>query len=230
MNCDAVDLSPILAISVSNVICNMMMSVRFSLNDPKFHRFTHLIEEGMRLFGEINTIEYIPTVQYLPGKFSAKQKIVDNRQEIFEFYREVIKDHKSTFDPNNIRDLVDYYIEEIEKAKIEGRENDLFEGKDHEEQMMQVMGDLFSAGMETIKSTLLWMNVFMLRNPEAMLRVQEELDSVVGRNRLPAIDDIPFLPVTESTILEAMRRSSIVPLATTHSPTRYVVFSYFYKT
>lgn len=84
---------------------------------------------------------------------------------------------------------------------------------------MQVMGDLFSAGMETIKTTLLWMNVFMLRNPDAMRKVQEELDQVVGRSRMPCIEDLPFLPVTETTILEAMRRSSIVPLATTHSPT-----------
>lgn len=89
-----------------------------------------------------------------------------------------------------------------------------------EEQIVQVIIDLFSAGMETIKTTLLWINVFMLRNPEAMKRVQDELDQVVGRHRLPSIEDLQYLPVTESTILESMRRSSIVPLATTHSPTR----------
>lgn len=85
---------------------------------------------------------------------------------------------------------------------------------------MQIIGDLFSAGMETIKTTLLWINVYMLRNPEAMLAVQQELDQVVGRSRLPSIEDLPFLPLTEATILESMRRSSIVPLATTHSPTK----------
>lgn len=89
-----------------------------------------------------------------------------------------------------------------------------------EQQIMQIMGDLFSAGMETIKTTLLWINVYMLRNPDSMRRVQDELDQVVGRGRLPSIEDLPYLPVTESTILEAMRRSSIVPLATTHSPTK----------
>lgn len=89
-----------------------------------------------------------------------------------------------------------------------------------EEQLVQVIIDLFSAGMETIKTTLLWINVFMLRNPKEMRRVQDELDQVVGRHRLPTIEDLQYLPVTESTILESMRRSSIVPLATTHSPTR----------
>ena len=83
---------------------------------------------------------------------------------------------------------------------------------------MQIIGDLFSAGMETIKTTLLWMVVFMLRHPEAMRRVQEELDTIVGRDRLPNIEDIPFVPLTEATLCEVMRISSIVPLATTHTP------------
>ncbi|XP_029723477.2 cytochrome P450 18a1 [Aedes albopictus] len=219
------DLSKYLSVSVSNVICNIIMSVRFSLEDPKFKRFNWLIEEGMRLFGEIHTIDYIPQIQYLPGNINAKNKIAKNRQEMFDFYREVIDEHKRSFDAGNIRDIVDAYLDEIQKAKAEGRDQELFDGKDHEIQMMQVIADLFSAGMETIKTTLLWLNVFMLRHPDAMKRVQDELDQVVGRNRLPKIEDVPYLPITETTILEVMRISSIVPLATTHSPKSDVVIN-----
>lgn len=110
-----------------------MMSVRFSIDDPKFQRFTALIEEGMRLFGEIHMIDYIPSVQYLPGKSNTKQKIAQNREEMFQFYKEVIEDHRNTFDSSNIRDLVDTYLAEIITAKEEGREGELFEGKDHGE-------------------------------------------------------------------------------------------------
>ncbi|XP_005183432.2 cytochrome P450 18a1 [Musca domestica] len=216
------DMAPAISVAVSNVICSILMSVRFSIDDPKFRRFNFLIEEGMRLFGEIHTVDYIPTVQYFPSILTAKNKIAKNREEMQRFYQDVIDEHKKTYDPTNIRDLVDFYLAEIEKAKLEGRDQDLFEGKNHEEQIVQVIIDLFSAGMETIKTTLLWINVFMLRNPEAMKRVQDELDQVVGRHRLPSIEDLQYLPITESTILESMRRSSIVPLATTHSPTRDV--------
>lgn len=86
--------------------------------------------------------------------------------------------------------------------------------------MQQVLGDLFSAGMETIKSSLQWAVLFMLHHPDLMKAVQEELDQVVGRKRLPKLEDLAYLPVTESTILEVLRRSSIVPMGTTHSPTR----------
>lgn len=55
-----VDPNPLLALGVSNVICGITMSVRFSHGDARFARLNHLIEEGMRLFGEIHYGEYIP--------------------------------------------------------------------------------------------------------------------------------------------------------------------------
>lgn len=87
-------------------------------------------------------------------------------------------------------------------------------------QVQQILGDLFSAGMETIKTTLEWSVIFMLHYPKAAKAVQEELDQVVGRSRMPSLEDLPYLPVTEATILEVLRRSSIVPLGTTHAATR----------
>lgn len=125
------DMAPAISVAVSNVICSIMMSVRFSIDDPKFRRFNFLIEEGMRLFGEIHTVDYIPTVQYFPTILTAKNKIVKNREEMQKFYQDVIDDHKKTFDGSNIRDLVDFYLAEIEKAKQEGRDEELFDGKNH---------------------------------------------------------------------------------------------------
>lgn len=125
------DMAPAISVAVSNVICSIMMSVRFSIDDPKFRRFNFLIEEGMRLFGEIHTVDYIPTVQYFPSILTAKNKIAKNREEMQRFYQDVIDEHKKTFDGSNIRDLVDFYLAEIEKAKQEGRDEELFDGKNH---------------------------------------------------------------------------------------------------
>jgi len=136
------------------------------------------------------------------------------------FFQTTVDNHRKTFDPSNLRDLIDTYLMEIQTAKEEGREEALFEGKEHDRQMQQIIGDLFSAGMETIKTTLQWAIVFMLHHPQVARTVQEELDQVVGRNRLPKLEDLPFLPYTESTILEVLRRSSIVPLGTTHATTK----------
>ncbi|XP_044271787.1 cytochrome P450 18a1 isoform X2 [Tribolium madens] len=215
-----IDLNPVLAVSLSNVICDILMSVRFSHNDERFKRFMFLIDEGFKLFSSLEASFFIPILKYLPGQRQTREKIAKNRAEMAQFLQETIEEHRKSFDPSHLRDLLDTYLYEIQKANEEGTGDYLFEGKDHDRQMQQIMGDLFSAGMETIKSSLQWAVLFMLHHPEVMKAVQEELDQVVGRRRLPKLEDLPYLPVTESTMLEVLRISSIVPMGTTHAPTR----------
>jgi hypothetical protein len=59
--------------------------------------------------------------------------IPQNRLEMGEFFQETIDNHRATFDPSNIRDLIDTYLAEIQREKEEGRGESLFEGRDHGE-------------------------------------------------------------------------------------------------
>ncbi|XP_029052412.1 cytochrome P450 18a1 isoform X2 [Osmia bicornis bicornis] len=216
------DVSASLGMSISNVICSLIMGVRFQHGDYRFKRFMDLIEEGFKLFGSMAAVNFIPVMRYLPCLQKIRNKISENRAEMADFFQKTVDQHRATFDESTVRDLVDAYLLEIEKAKGEGRASLLFQGKNHDRQMQQILGDLFSAGMETVKTTLEWAIILMLHHPEAAAAVQEELDQVVGRSRMPALEDLPFLPITEATILEVLRRSSVVPLGTTHATTRNV--------
>lgn len=90
-------------------------------------------------------------------------------------------------------------------------------------QLVQVLADMFSAGEETVKTCLLWSLVYLLHNPDVMRKVQDELDAVVGRSRMPSLEDQPHLPYTEATICEILRRSSVVPLGTSHATSKDTV-------
>ena len=59
--------------------------------------------------------------------------------------------------------------------------------------------DLFMAGSETTSTTLTWAMLFMVRYPQVQVRVQEELDRVIGRNRNPSLKDRLSLPYIEVT-------------------------------
>lgn len=54
--------------------------------------------------------------------------------------------------------------------------------------------------------------------PEVQRRGQEEIDKVIGRNRLPAVDDRPSLPYIECIMKEVLRWRPIVPLCTFFLP------------
>jgi 26-hydroxylase len=210
--------APLFNCAVANVICSMIMSVRFRHDDPKFQRFMFLFDDGFRLFASTGAACFIPVLRYLPGVQSTFGKLRANREEMLTFVREIITEHKQSLDPDHPRDLIDTYLVHMQEN---ARTEDLFHGFEAEQQMEQVVLDLFSAGVETLKTSLLWSMVFMLHNPEVKRKVQQELDSVVGSDRLPQIDDMQHTPYTRATILEVLRRSSVVPMGTTHATDRY---------
>ena len=212
--------APILNCAISNVICSIIMSTRFHHNDQKFKRFMHLFDEGFRLFNLTGALVFFPVLKHLPGTTSALNALKENRDEMLKFVQFIIKDHKATLDHENPRDLVDSYLIEMENAQKPGHQDQVFDQKDPEQQLEQIILDIFSAGVETLKTSLQWAILFMIHHPEIRKRVQEEIGSVVDKDRLPCMDDMPHLPYTRATIYEVMRRASVVPLGTTHATDR----------
>ncbi|CAG2206620.1 Cytochrome P450 2C29,Cytochrome P450 1B1,Cytochrome P450 2C31,Cytochrome P450 2B4,Cytochrome P450 2F2,Cytochrome P450 2K4,Cytochrome P450 2C13, male-specific,Cytochrome P450 2C7,Steroid 17-alpha-hydroxylase/17,20 lyase,Cytochrome P450 2B1,Cytochrome P450 2C40,Cytochrome P450 2U1,Cytochrome P450 2S1,Cytochrome P450 2C39,Methyl farnesoate epoxidase,Cytochrome P450 2C27,Cytochrome P450 2C37,Cytochrome P450 2J6,Cytochrome P450 2D15,Cytochrome P450 2C11,Cytochrome P450 2A10,Cytochrome P450 2C38,Cytochrome P450 len=53
--------------------------------------------------------------------------------------------------------------------------------------------------------------------PDIQCQVQEEIDRVVGKDRLPTIKDRENLSYTEATLHEAMRLGTVVPVGLPHS-------------
>jgi cytochrome P450 len=52
----------------------------------------------------------------------------------------------------------------------------------------------------------------MLLHPEVQVKAQAEIDEVIGRERLPDMDDRNSLPYVECVLKEVLRWQSVVPL------------------
>ena len=68
--------------------------------------------------------------------------------------------------------------------------------------------------------TISLMNFFFLALtlfPQVQRRAQAELDTVVGRDRLPTFDDKPRLSYIEALCKELMRWQMVTPLGTVRS-------------
>jgi cytochrome P450 len=83
----------------------------------------------------------------------------------------------------------------------------------------------FSAGVDTTLSTIQWCLVAVVAYPDITMRIQEELDNVVGRDRLPTFDDEPFLPYLVAFIKEVTRWRPVVPLAIPHATSKHDVYA-----
>jgi cytochrome P450 len=56
----------------------------------------------------------------------------------------------------------------------------------------------------------------MLHYPNIQKKAQTELDSVVGRERLPTFEDRPRLPLIDALCKEVMRWRPVTPLGTSY--------------
>ncbi|KAI0666405.1 cytochrome P450 [Trametes maxima] len=84
-------------------------------------------------------------------------------------------------------------------------------------QIKWATGSLYGAGGETTYSTVLVFVMAMALHPDKLRKAQEEIDRVVGTERMPLISDRPDLPYVDALIKETMRWHPTLPLSIARS-------------
>ncbi|KAG2581656.1 trimethyltridecatetraene synthase-like [Panicum virgatum] len=143
------------------------------------------------------------------------------------------------FDPNGyiprmkrLAKMFDRFVEHVlrEHEDRRRREGPAFVPADMVDQLLQLAGDpsldvpidrdgvkasileLITGGTDTSSVTVEWAMSELLRRPEVLAKLTEELDRVVGRGRLVAEEDMPRLPYLDAVVRETMRLHPVVPL------------------
>ncbi|KAF9509882.1 hypothetical protein BS47DRAFT_1320025 [Hydnum rufescens UP504] len=77
-------------------------------------------------------------------------------------------------------------------------------------------GTVYIAGQDTTSATLGIFLLNMVLSPEVQLKAQNELDSIIGFDRLPTLEDRPSLPYIERVMQETLRWYPVLPLGIPH--------------
>ncbi|KAG8923307.1 hypothetical protein FRC01_012912 [Tulasnella sp. 417] len=78
---------------------------------------------------------------------------------------------------------------------------------------------------DTVALTMHNTVLMAMAHPEAQLRAQEEIDRVVGRDRLPTYDDLDRMPYVKAFILEVSRFKPASPLGFAHAASEDVMYN-----
>jgi hypothetical protein len=86
------------------------------------------------------------------------------------------------------------------------------EGKDSLEDIKWSAAAIYSGGVHNTLATFSNFIVAMMLYPEVARKAREEIDRVVGNERLPAVSDRDNLPYLECILLETLRWHPVAPL------------------
>ncbi|XP_036393035.1 cytochrome P450 2F2-like [Megalops cyprinoides] len=204
--------------AVSNVICALVFGRRFEYDDDNFLRLLQIISETLRFgsspWGQLYNV-FPRLMDYLPGRQHHTFAEVD---KLRAFVKERIRKHEESLSPDCPRDFIDCFLIRLKQEK------DCPTSEFNYNNMESTVLNLYLAGTETTSTTLRYALMLMIKYPNIQERVQLEIDSVIGRERGPAMEDRKSLPFTDAVIHEVQRFLDIAPLNIPHYAIRDIVF------
>ncbi|KAM9316767.1 cytochrome P450 1B1 [Gastrophryne carolinensis] len=221
-----------LVVAVANVMCAVCFGRRYSHKDLEFQSLLANNDKFSRTVGAGSMVDVMPWLQYFPNPvrtvFHDFQKV---NKEFYDFvYNKYIQHHKTAI-WGVTRDMMDAFIHIL--ASVDGK---IVQSKDlskknqinshpgrhllETEHVPATVCDIFGASQDTLSTSLQWLMFFLIRYPDIQKKMQHEVDRVVGRDRIPCIDDQPNLPYIMAFLYELMRFSSFVPVTIPHATTK----------
>ncbi|XP_029442776.1 vitamin D 25-hydroxylase [Rhinatrema bivittatum] len=200
--------------AVSNVTNLILFGERFRYDDTDFRHMIELFSENVELATSAWVFLYnaFPPLGLLP--FGKHRQLFRNAAEVYDFLLRIIERLSENRTPRFPRHYVDVYLDEMEQS--DGDPEAVFST----ENLIFSVGELIIAGTETTTNVLRWAVLFMALYPDIQGQVQREIDSAVGPNRPPSLEEKPRMPYTEAVSHEILRFCNVAPLGIFHATSK----------
>ncbi|XP_070826389.1 cytochrome P450 2F3-like [Chaetodon trifascialis] len=196
--------------TVSNVICCLVFGQRFSYDDDRFLHLLQIISEilkfGSSPWGQLYNV-FPRLMEWLPGR---QHKMFARVEVLREFTMKKIREHQDTLDPSSPRDYIDCFLMRLSQEKH------LPTTEFHYDNLVSTVLNLYLAGTETTSSTIRFALNVLIRYPKIQERMQQEIDTVIGQERSPCMEDRKSLSFTDAVLHEVQRVMDIVPMSIPH--------------
>ncbi|XP_051141511.1 cytochrome P450 84A1 [Andrographis paniculata] len=177
--------------------------------------FIKILQEFSKLFGAFNVADFVPCLGWMdPQGFNAR--LEKARASLDGFIDTIIDDHmakKNIGGAEKESDMVDellaFYSEESKVSDSEDLQNSI---KLTRNNIKAIIMDVMFGGTETVASAIEWAMAELMRSPEDLKKVQQELADVVGLCRKVEEPDFEKLTYLRCCLKEVLRLHPPIPL------------------
>ncbi|KAG7579567.1 Cytochrome P450 superfamily [Arabidopsis thaliana x Arabidopsis arenosa] len=182
--------------------------------------FIRILQEFSKLFGAFNVADFVPFLGWF-DLHGINKRLVKARNDLDGFIDEVIDEHMKKReivnhddeDTDMVDDLLAFYSEEenlvSENLSTNSNKNSIKLTRDN---IKALVMDVMFGGTETMASGIEWALTELLRNPDELKRLQQELAEVVGLGQRVDETHLEKLTFLKCTLKETMRLHPPIPL------------------
>jgi ferulate-5-hydroxylase len=192
--------------------------------------FIGILQEFSKLFGAFNIADFVPCFGAIDPQ-GLNARLVKARKALDSFIDKIIDEHmqkkKDVGDEETdmVDELLAFYSEE---AKLNNESDDLQSSiKLTKDNIKAIIMDVMFGGTETVASVIEWAMSELIKSPEDLKEVQQELDEVVGLNRRVEEFDFGKLTYLKCALKETLRLHPPIPLLPHETSENTTVNGYF---
>ncbi|KAL4614848.1 hypothetical protein ACB092_07G082700 [Castanea dentata] len=205
-----------LGYTILNVICRMVVGQRFgkattSVENDRNDQCLKALRELAELSGEFVVSDALPYLRWFDVG-GIKKAMKKTAKELDDVIEEWLKEHKQRKISGGVKEHQDF----MDVLLSIVTDDDETSSYDVDTIVKATCLALIVAASDTSTITLTWALSLLLKNPETLTKVQEELDIYVGRQRQVKESDMKNLVYLQAILKETMRLYPAVPLLLPH--------------
>ncbi len=196
--------------TILNITGRVMLAKKYNYDDKEFKDLMYSTDLLMALLGTAGFKLMFKILRFLPTK--ADKMFEKAKSDFMSIIRGNIQRRKREFDSETAATecLVDVFLKKVHEKEDLGPYLNF-------ETIRVLVASMYVGGSDTSTNQILWVLIYLLRHPQVLNSVRKEIDEVVGRDRLPTMNDQAYMPFTQAVINECMRLCAPVPMGVMHA-------------
>ncbi|KAJ9559978.1 hypothetical protein OSB04_005138 [Centaurea solstitialis] len=203
-----VNLSETLMMLTSNMISRVAFGKRLYVYDGEemeVKRFHQLLLECQSWFLSYLYRDHFPLMGWLDKLNGSIARLDKNFNDLDDFFQRLIDEHLHRNKPDKSRDDI---IDILLRLKQQS-DSSIDLTFDH---IKAVLMNILFSGTDTSAATVVWAMTLLIKNPESLKKVQQEVRNVVGNKGKVQEDDLQNLNYLKAVIKETFRLYPVAPL------------------
>ncbi|KAL3637453.1 hypothetical protein CASFOL_018621 [Castilleja foliolosa] len=180
--------------------------------------FIRILQEFSKLFGAFNIADFVPLLDCMDLQ-GLNKRLVKARDSLDGFIDSIIDDHikkkragpgcTGPVDTDMVDELLAFYSDESKVSESEDLQNSI---KLTRNNIKAIIMDVMFGGTETVASAIEWAVAELMRSPQDLKMVQQELTQVVGLGRKVEEPDFEKLTYLRCCLKEVLRLHPPIPI------------------